>query len=150
MTEEIKVIIEKNLPAQVGDVLKIRLKQADKDAEELKATVIAYNNARKEIELHLAKIEEYRKLDERNAALNKREEDVSERERNKKVWEAELKLSEAEKRISENVNFVGMVFRSPIYRKSTSEYYNHMDHYTNGGSEKYKSSQNSTEETTTE
>jgi hypothetical protein len=37
MEQEFKAIIEKNLPAQVGDVLKKKLEQADKDAADLMA-----------------------------------------------------------------------------------------------------------------
>ena len=69
MTEEIKAIIEKSLPAQVGEILKQTLEKGKKDEAELKATVIAYDNARKEIEKHLAKINDYKQFDERNSKL---------------------------------------------------------------------------------
>ena len=126
MTEEIKAIIEKSLPAQVGEILKQTLEKGKKDEAELKATVIAYDNARKEIEKHLAKINDYKQFDERNSKLEARENAVSEKERNQKVFEAELKLAEAEKRTTDATNFVGMVFKSPIYRKTTFESENGM------------------------
>ena len=118
MTEEIRAIIEKNLPAQVGTVLNEVLQQGEKDAAELKATVIAYDDARKEIEKHLIKIEEYRQFDKRNSELGARENVVAEKERNQKVFEAEIKATESEKRATELAGFVGMVFKSPVYRTS--------------------------------
>ncbi len=45
MTEEIKAIIEKNLPAQVGTVLKEVLAQGEKDAAALKTAIKANEEA---------------------------------------------------------------------------------------------------------
>lgn len=121
MEKEIEEIIKKNLPAQVGDVLKARLEQAGLDAvkvKQLEGTLLHRNS---EITNLNKTIEEYRKLDERNSKLDAREKGIEERERKQDVWEANLKVTEMEKRITDNTNFVGMVFKSPIFRKTTSE-----------------------------
>lgn len=119
MNEEIKKIIEKNLPAQVGDVLKQRLEQAEKDAVILKQQEEALISRNATIAGFEKQIAEYKKLDERNNKLEEREKAVETKERNSKVFEAELKATEAEKRANELFGFVGMVFKSPIFRKST-------------------------------
>lgn len=121
MTDEINEIIKKNLPAQVGELLKQRLDQAESDAKELIRYKQADTDKAKIIRELEETIKEYKKQDDRNSKLELREKEVEQAERNRKVFEAELKLAEAEKRLADNTNFVGMVFKSPIFRKSTSE-----------------------------
>lgn len=126
MEKEIEEIIKKNLPAQVGEVLKTRLEQAERDANTVKSQSEQIVSKTATI-LGLEKtISDYKQFDNRNSALEAREKAVAEKERNQKVFEAELKLAEAEKRTADATNFVGMVFKSPIYRKTTFENENGM------------------------
>ena len=95
MTEEIKLIIEKNLPAQVGDVLKTRLEQAERDAERVKQLEEESRNQRVQISSYQNAINSYKSFDDRNSKLNERDLAITEKERNQKVFELELKLTEA-------------------------------------------------------
>lgn len=122
MEKEILEIISKNLPEQVGSVLKKRLEQAEKDTElvkQLGATI-----CEQEIKLRALtkELDRHRFLDMKQKELNKQEDELSKRERNMSVWEANLRGSEAEKRADELAGFVGMVFRSPIFRKNVNGY----------------------------
>lgn len=118
MTTEINEIIQKNLPAQVGDVLKQRLEQAEKDVKEL-------DQAKKQRELDLKRIEqlsaeilEYKKFDERNASLETKEESLREQERNLKINMLEFQL-EVEKNKSDFVREVTMgLVRNTTYKKN--------------------------------
>jgi len=118
MEIEIKQIIEKNLPAQVGDVLKLRLDQADKDAARLKAIedqLVKRNEFASQLE---AQISEYKKFDSRNAAIDARELAVSNSERDLKVKELQYQLeSEKEKTAYTKEVALGLV-RNTEYRKS--------------------------------
>lgn len=135
MTAEINAIIERDLPAQVGAVLKKTLEQAQIDSAtvktqaneilELRSKCLNFSNIigdykQKEIELNQikAQIEKLEKL-----------------ERERKVFEAETKLNESEKRANEIAGFVGMVFKSPVYRTYVSESKNYMTHYNNNGTQ---------------
>jgi len=121
MNLEIQEAIKKSLPNQVGEALKQRLEQADKDAKELKA--------QKDLNLHLQDLNEnqysqingYKKLDERNSKLEAREKVCEEQELNLKLTIAELKLAEAEKRNVDMVNLTALVFKSPVYKEFISE-----------------------------
>jgi len=120
MKEEIKKIIEKHMPEQVGDVLKQQLQEL----EDLKA---AHKSLEYSSNLMSERNEE---LTEANAelltqigahqAIDVRESEVSELERNQKVFEAKLKASESERRAMEMHGFVQMVFSSPVYRQRKS------------------------------
>jgi hypothetical protein len=96
MISEFEEIIKKNLPAQVGEVLKKRLEQAEADANQVKnleAQLVSRNNHVTGLE---AKINEYKKLDERNAGLEAREKKVEIDERDLKVKTLEVQLGAAQ------------------------------------------------------
>jgi len=118
MENEIKEIIEKNLPAQVGTVLKERLEIAEADARRAKDLERIIQDKDKAIYDLESTISEYRKYDAQWGQLNQREKEITEKERNQKVFEAELKAIEADKRANELQGIVQTVFRSPVYRKS--------------------------------
>lgn len=116
--QDIKDSISKNLPAQVGDVLKTRLEQAEKDAkaiiklnEELKTKKelldeLSNINSDLNAKLHLHKL-----LDEREKTLEKRE----------IRYEVELlkKDIECQKLIAANtIAMMATVFRNPTYQES--------------------------------
>lgn len=125
---EMQEIIKKNLPAEVGEVLKERLAQADKNAIELESkkaqieTLIGNQNALNK------RIDEYVKLNERNARLDERENLIEARERQAKVTELEIMLAEANKRADIVVDFTkGLVrntsFRESVYHNRTKDGY---------------------------
>jgi hypothetical protein len=98
MTEEIRLIIEKNLPAQVGETLKAVLDQAKKDSE----TVTKYSEDIKfKVKVIAEKdqiIKEYQQFDTRNTQLEAREKSLDERDRNLTIETLKIQLaSEKEK-----------------------------------------------------
>lgn len=93
MNLEIKAIIEKNLPAQVGDLLKVRLEQAEKDVRKLKEQEEELQMKTTQV-LELTKqLEEYSEADKRNATLELREKAVIDAERNLKITILEAQLA---------------------------------------------------------
>lgn len=118
MEKDIEEIIQKNLPAQVGTVLKNRLEQAEKDAEEVKQQKAYLEERSKEIQAFRVLIEDYKKFDERNLKLEEREKMVTEVERNLKIRELEFQLiSEKEKTEFSKSVALGLV-RNIEYRKN--------------------------------
>jgi len=133
MTAEIRAIIEKNLPSQVGETLKKVIDQGRMDAETLKTIRTTLELRTKDNASLQERINEYKKRDDDCIKILEREGEVAQGERNQKVFESELKLKEAEKRINEITNFVGMAFKSPVYRKSVDDIGSWHTHYDNNG-----------------
>jgi hypothetical protein len=121
MENEIKAIIEKNLPEQVGNVLKIRLEKAEKDAVRVEELISNCDAKDKRIMCLENQLQKHRIIDQREVDINVRELKVAEAERSQKVFQAELRAAEAEKRANEIAGFTGMVFRSPVFRKTIDE-----------------------------
>jgi len=92
MTEEIKAIIEKSLPAQVGEVLRTALEQGKKDAERVKQLETDNERIRSERHRLQEAVNSYQKFDERNSGLDKREADLNEGNRNLKVETLKFQL----------------------------------------------------------
>lgn len=118
IAKDITDAIEKQLPAQVGDVLRKRLEQAEADKAELE-------KARAKIAKLSGDTDELRTLNARQAAdlakhvaLNEREAKVSERERQAEIAELKVKL-DAETRFGAKVTeaMLGLV-RNVEYRNN--------------------------------
>lgn len=92
MQEELKAVIEKNLPAQVGETLKQRLAQAETDAKLVQTQLTRIASLEDTVKRLENTVNEYRKNDERNAALDAREQKVQEAERNLKIASLEYQL----------------------------------------------------------
>lgn len=135
MTDEIRAVIEKNLPAQVGDVLKKTLEQGQKDAAEVVRLKTDIEALKTSIVNHLRTIDEYKKKDSEYNATEAKAAAVAKAENDIKVTVAELKLAESEKRTADAINFVGMVFKSPVFRKIESETDNWQSYYPGDGVE---------------
>jgi len=73
LEKEIQESIEKNLPLQVGSVLKTRLEKADKDEKEVLSLTSQIEKIKITLTEKEAEIKQYKKLDERNNELDKRE-----------------------------------------------------------------------------
>lgn len=121
MLSEINEIIKKNMPSEVGNNLKKLLEEGEECKNKLDILERVKKDLSDEVVFLKSTIQEYQKLDERNSKLEEREKDVVQKEINQKVFEAELKATEAEKRASELSGFVGMVFKSPVFRKTINE-----------------------------
>lgn len=121
LQEEINESITKNLPAQVGDALKQRLEQADKDVALAASLVKDLATANELIERKDKEISDLYAVRKQIFSLDEREKAISKREDKQHVYELELKVIESEKRTIDAVNFVAMVFKSPVFRKTVSE-----------------------------
>lgn len=118
MEAEIKAIIEKSLPAQVGEVLKKRLQQAEQDAISVKDLQEQTIILKKHCTDYVNEINQYKKLDERNAAIEARERAVIEGERNLQISHLQFQLS-AEKSKAEFSRDLAMgLVRNVEYRNS--------------------------------
>jgi hypothetical protein len=118
MEQEIKDIIQKNLPAQVGEVLRVRLEQADLDSARVKALENSLKSREELIDTQSEALQKYREFDSRNSKLDKREAELNERERNLKIELLEYQLdSEKEKTSFTKEVALGLV-RNTNYRKS--------------------------------
>lgn len=113
MLEEIKLIISKNLPAEVGDLLKKRLQDADDLDAKYKAIAKDYDDLRKRKDEMQKQIDgllnRVRSQDEVEAQRLKNEEDA----RNFKLVLAETKLKMVEEKCATIQNLADTVFRNP-------------------------------------
>lgn len=107
MDEEIKRIIEQNLPQQVGDVLKRRLQKADADAAELVKVRAQCDDYQKQRDAAYQQVKGHLSLDDRTTVLDKREKEVAEKELAIKLHELRVQLTnekcEAIYRLAETV-----------------------------------------------
>jgi hypothetical protein len=118
MLTEINEIIEKQLPQQVGEVLKKRLLKADEDAKELAEHQRVLVLRDREIFELKQSIEKYRRFDERNAALDVRENNLNESEILFKVRTLEYQL-QAEKDKTEFTKDVALgLVKNTVYKKT--------------------------------
>lgn len=118
MEQEIQDIIAKNLPAQVGDTLKLRLLQADTLEARVKELERDYTVQAQMIKDLRRENDQLHKDLSTHTDISLREETVSKRERAMDVFEAKLKAEEAEKRATELHGIVQTVFKSPVYRRN--------------------------------
>lgn len=149
MTDEIRSIIEKNLPAQVGETLRLVLEKGEKDAAALELANKANKDAANLIDRLNEQIAEYRKLDSRNAGIEAREKAVADKERSLKIAELEYQL-QAEKDKAQFGKDVAMgLVRNTEYRRTLFDNVTEpsgLDHY---GNQQYANkTQNSSEEKT--
>lgn len=120
MEEEFKVIIEKNLPAQVGEALQKRLLQADEDAASVKRLRETVADLQKVESTLLNTVEGYQEFDARNAAMEERERALANQEREFRLHTLEYQIAaEREKtKFSQDVA-MGLVrntkYRSQIF-----------------------------------
>ncbi len=117
LEKELLESIKKNLPQQVGDTLKARLEQADRDAEALrieKESVVALKG---EVATLSSTIEQYKQFDERNTLLESREKDLETKEKAVEVETLKYQLqSEKDKTVFSQSVAMGLV-RNTEFRK---------------------------------
>lgn len=115
--DKIQEALREDLPAQVGDVLRERLKEADKleeQKEQLEQEVESLKDKNRKLQ---KRINDERDLDKERNELEVKAEELEDKRREQEVFEAKLKAEEAEKRAGLAEKFVDKVFRSPVYRK---------------------------------
>jgi len=128
---DIKESIEKHLPSQVGDVLKERLDRIEKLEGENGRLKDQNSQLQERVKDLKDDLSEHKTLDSRRDDIEERLKEVRKRERDMDVHDAKLRAEEAEKRADLSKEYVEVVFKSPVYRQSTSGYTASREH---GGS----------------
>jgi hypothetical protein len=137
LLDEIQESISKNLPSQVAGELKVYLEKAQNNEIELKEIKESYKLLKETYEAQNKKLYEYDRnleaMQSQTERLNKVERELEKRELKLDNTLLQIRLEESDKRASEAVNFVGMVFKSPVYRKSLTENVFNNQMYDNNG-----------------
>jgi hypothetical protein len=129
MNQEIKTIIEKNLPAHVGAVLQERLRKADDDEKRLGEVQKHVDQARTENITLRADNKLLKEMETAHETVLAKIAELKELERDRRVFEAETKLQCALSENANMVNFVGMVFKSPVYKNKINQDKNYLSEW---------------------
>lgn len=129
MDNEIKKIIEKNLPAQVGETLQKRLREAEADRELVGEQIKALEDSDRIISQLSSSLAAYRQFDERNDKLTIRENAVGIKETQQKVDELNIRLEESNKRADIVVDFTKGLVRNTTFRKTVFDNENQAGYY---------------------
>jgi hypothetical protein len=125
MEQEINEIIAKNMPQAVGEQLRKRLEQADRDSEKNKQYSTLLDTQRAQITQLMGEVGELKAKLDAHAALEKREAEVSARERAAENQALRTEL-EAHKGNAEFARSVAMgLVRNIEYRNSVYESQTH-------------------------
>ena len=117
LEQEMQEVIKKNLPAHVGDALKERLEQAEKDAIKVTQLEEALQSKNVTIIGLEKQVADYQKFDERNATLETREKAVSEDERNLKITILEFQLNAEKEKTQFSKDVALGLVRNTEFRK---------------------------------
>lgn len=144
INKEIQEIIAKNLPAQVGYVLKEKLIQADKNIQEindLKTKIEKYSNL---ILNHETTIKEYQKLENQFNLIESKEKQLEKRENKLLIDELTYKLaSEKDKTefsksvalgLVRNIEYRNNSFSSETFNENHNDYQKSFNTHTNSNS----------------
>jgi hypothetical protein len=138
MEQEIKDIISKNLPEQVGTILKDRLHQAEQDAEYIVLLERKLSERDAEIKTLYSTISDYKSMNIHKEHLDRLQEELDKRERAIILEVTNIKLEEAIKRSDATYRLVEHIFRSPVVKKQImnetfGSYDNQGRYFTSGG-----------------
>lgn len=148
---EIKESIEKNLPLQVGSILKTRLEKAEKDEKEVVSLQQQVENLKRTVSDRDSKIKEYEKFDERNNSLNARELELNKKEHNLDIEVLKFQLATEQDKSSFAKNVALGLVRNTEYRRNLFDSQNSPDARDQYGNIQYSNkTQTSTETKTVE
>lgn len=125
MQQELLQVIEKNLPSEVGKTLQKRLALCD----DLEIQVANWKTEFEKLKTATAEVtEKYNILKGREVSIidqananDKKEKELQQKEIKLDKSNAELKAAESEKRADQLKEVLGIVFRSPIYKRTYQE-----------------------------
>jgi len=120
MEKEILEVINKQLPASSGILVKKRLEQADQLQEQVNELVKAKTDLEKNRNHWKGKAEKLKNEIKELEGYRERLDNIEKRERDFSVKEHVIRLEEAEKRANELAGIVQTVFKSPVYRSTIS------------------------------
>lgn len=150
MDKEILEIIDKNMPAMVGEALKARLQQADEDKAQLAHTTKLYKEKCETIRDLEAQKDKLREALNKHVELEKREDAVREREIKQEVELLKVQI-EAQKRIaSAGWEFLNTLAKNPTVKESVYRSIHNGSTYNNGGTQYYPTGDSETRTTETE
>lgn len=118
LQKEIQDSIEKNLPKQVGDTLRKRLEEADRLETSLKVSEGRVETLSRELSKSIETIEEYKRFDERNAALEVREKELKEKEIKFEIETLTYQLAAEKDKTEFSKNIALGLVRNTNYRKA--------------------------------
>jgi hypothetical protein len=127
MELEIKDIIAKNLPAHVGDVLKQRLEQADKDAANLKEALEKVSNLSKELAEAKIQLNKHDTISNRIGELEAYEKAIDLKERNIEldILKRQLAIEKEKTDFTQSIA-LGLVrnieYRNTVYHNSSAPF----------------------------
>jgi hypothetical protein len=122
--KDIQDAIEKQLPAQVGEVLRTRLEQAEKDAATVKHNATTLAEFRSDIRKLESQVEARDAKLKQHGDIDKREAEVAQRERDLKITLLEAQLvTEKDKSAFVKEVALGLV-RNAEFRRSVFENHN--------------------------
>ena len=159
MEKEIKEIIEKNLPEQVGKVLRERLEDLENTESDYKRIVKELDDLEK-INKNLGDIvnavrKNLEDITSTHKSFDDREKEISYRENNVDVHDAEKTAQHAENKVHMLENVLNTVFRSPVYKSTcvtdkkkeyASEYNSNTNQYEDKLTNEIKTETTTTEE----
>lgn len=134
LEKEIQESIAKNLPSQVGEVLKERLELIPKLERQIESLLTTQKDSSKTVSDLESKLSEYKSLDTRNSTLVARESAVDLKDRNLEIESLKVQLA-AEKDKSEFAKntALGLVrnieYRSSIHDSQTQASYSNGNNY---------------------
>lgn len=150
MQQEIKDIIEKNLPAQVGQVLQKRLKEAEENEAKYETLQKDHKDLRESYNNVVNTLSQHKELDEVKKGLDQREETISKREHDIEIETLKFKLTESEKRADMVQDFTKLLVRNVDVRKQVFDAESNQVHNPNTGYMDYKNTTKSYSETKVE
>lgn len=118
MNEEIKAIIEKDLPAQVGKTLQKVLLKGEEAIEQVKELKEELRIEKGIVTNRDLKIDNYKALDTRNEGLEAREKVVADKEIKLEIEMLKVQLTESEKRADMVKEFTSGLVRNTTFRKT--------------------------------
>ncbi len=118
LNKKIQEAIKESLPSQIGDELKKLIEQGKADAQEVKSLIIACENNRKTIDELNTKLSEYRKLDDRNTAIEAREKAAEVAERKTEIEKLTYQLSSEKEKTEFSKSVALGLVRNIEYRRS--------------------------------
>jgi len=132
MENEISEIIRKNLPEQVGKILKDRLEYLEGIESDHKQISKMQDQLQDRIRQLKTQIEEKDELLARHATFDEREKIISARENKMDIHDARTELENERQKITLMERVLNTAFKSPIYRSTYNHNVNRTDYAENG------------------
>lgn len=118
ITTSIEDLIRKHLPEHECNVIRNVFNENEQLKKKLADKEISIKSYQDNLKSLQDKVNEYQKLESKFQDLERKEQDVKQREEKLTVELLKTQLQEAEKRADLSREYIGLVFKSPVYRKN--------------------------------